>query len=466
MSRPRWGVTGVFALSGVCCALWSAALPTLIGHLHLSPGRMGTVLLLGGLGSILVMPLAGRLCDRLSSRAVVTVCAPVAALCLLAPATAGGYPALLAAGLLVGAGLGALDVSMNAQAVVVETAEGRPLMSGFHGVWSLGAVAGGAAVAAGLAAGLDLRVLLGAAGALCAVMFAGPLLLIRLPAGAAVAGGSGVAAVGSGATGHAEPSASRAAGRPPLASGLILMLGLLAMAGFITEGAGYSWAVLHATRDVHASPATASLVYAVFAAALTCSRLVGDRVRARLGSRRGIALAGATASAGYVLVLLASHLRTGGLAVEFAGWAVVGVGLATVVPTLFSAAGSGGEVGRALSRVTTLAYVGALAGPGLVGLLADRTSLTTALLLPAALALAIGLLGPSVVGRAAGDGPSPADHASTAQPTGTADLANTGPASTGPASTSPASTSPASTSPMSTDPASAAASPPVATSGP
>ncbi|MEZ0075318.1 MFS transporter [Planotetraspora sp. GP83] len=415
MSRPRWGVTGVFALSGVCCALWSATLPTLIGHLRLSPGRMGTVLLLTGLGSILVMPLVGRLCDRFSSRALVTVCAPAAALCLLAPATAGGYPALLAAGLLVGAGLGALDVSMNAQAVAVETAEGRPLMSGFHGVWSLGAVAGGAAVAAGLAAGLDLRVLLAAAGVLCAVLFAGPLPLLRVPAGAAVvggsvaAGGSDVAAGGGGATGHGESPASRAAGRAPLASALILLLGLLAMAGFITEGAGYSWAVLHATSDVHASPATASLVYAVFAAALTCSRLVGDRVRARLGSRRGIAAAGATASAGYVLVLLAPHLRAGGVAAEFAGWAVVGVGLATVVPTLFSAAGSGGgEVGRALSRVTTLAYVGALAGPGLVGLLADRTSLTTALLLPAALALAIGLLGPSVVGRAAGDGPSPA----------------------------------------------------------
>jgi len=405
MGRARWGVTGVFALSGVCCALWSAALPTLIGRLHLDPGRMGTVLLLAGLGSILVMPLVGRLCDRCSSRTVLLVCAPTAALCLLAPAGARGFPELLAAGLLVGAGLGALDVSMNAQAVFVETAAGRPLMSGFHGVWSVGAVVGGAVVAAGLGSGADLPVLLATAGLLCALLFAGPLLLTRVPA----ASGSAPAAGDSG-----RPLPDQAVARPPLSGQLIVLLGLLAMAGFISEGAGYSWAVLHATTEVHVHPATASLAYTDFAGAIACSRLLGDRWRSRLGPRKGIALAGAVAVLGYLLVLTAPRLAAAGPVADFAGWAVVGIGLATVVPTLFSAAGSGGgEVGRALSRVTAFAYVGLLCGPALVGLIADRTSLNVALLLPAALALTVALCGPAVIARVTGGGPAPGGSAAT-----------------------------------------------------
>ena len=345
---------------------------------------MGTVLLLTGLGSIMVMPIVGKLCDRCSNCSVLSVCAPAAALCLLTPAAARGYSDLLAAGLLVGAGLGALDVSMNAQAVLVERAAGRPLMSGFHGVWSLGAVAGGAAVAAGLGSGIGLRMLLCVAGPLCAVLFTGPLLLTRVPVGGAAV----------------EATPPNHADHHPLPGQLVTLLGLLAMAGFVCEGVGYSWAVLHATRDVHAPPATASLVYTAFVAALTCSRLVGDRVRAGLGARRGIALAGTTAGMGYFLVLMAPSLPTWGLVAEFAGWTVVGLGLATVVPTLISTAGSGtGEVGRALSQVTTLAYVGSLAGPALVGLVADQSSLTAALVLPAVLALAISVLGPPVMRR-------------------------------------------------------------------
>ena len=391
MSRQRSGVTGVFALSGVCCALWSATLPALVSHLGLSPGRMGTLLLAAGIGSLVAMPVTGRLADRLTARVVLTVCGPLAALCLLAPAWASGYLPLLAAAALVGLGLGALDMAMNAQAVVVERAAARPLMSRFHGVWSLGTVTGGAVVAAGMRGHADPRVLLTGVGALCAALLLVPLLLIRT----AAAPEPGALASSSG------PPEPNRPGPDPLPGRLVLLLGLLAMAGFISEGAGYSWAVLHVIRALRVTPATATVVYVIFTASITCSRLVGDRMRARLGASRGLAVAGLTASVGYVLVLLAPELPTGRLLTESAGWGVAGVGLATVVPTLISTAGSGGgELGRTLSRVTTFAYVGSLAGPALVGFLAERTSLTTALALPGALALAIGLLGPSVVRRA------------------------------------------------------------------
>ena len=394
MSSQRSGVTGVFALSGVCCALWSATLPALVSHLGLSPGRMGTLLLAAGIGSLVAMPLTGRLADRLTARVVLTVCGPLAALCLLAPAWANGYLPLLAAAALVGLGLGALDMAMNAQAVLVERAAARPLMSRFHGVWSLGTVTGGAVVAVGLRGDADPRVLLTGVGAVCAVLLVVPLLLIRTAASPRP--GAQASSPGPPAPGPTGPPG------PGLLPGrLVLLLGLLAMAGFISEGAGYSWAVLHVIRALRVTPATATVVYVVFTASITCSRLVGDRMRARLGASRGLAVAGLTASVGYLLVLLAPELPTGRLLTESAGWGVAGVGLATVVPTLISTAGSGGgELGRTLSRVTTFAYVGSLAGPALVGFLAERTSLTTALALPGALALTIGLVGPSVVRRA------------------------------------------------------------------
>jgi predicted MFS family arabinose efflux permease len=391
MSSQRSGVTGVFALSGVCCALWSATLPALVGRLGLGPGRMGTLLLAAGIGSLVAMPLIGRLTDRLTAGIVLTLCGSPAALCLLAPAWAFGYLPLLAAAALVGLGLGTLDMAMNAQAVVVEKAVGRPLMSRFHGVWSLGTVAGGLVVAVGMRGGTDPRVLLSAAGGLCAALFVVPLLLMRT----AAAPEPGALAGSSRLSGPDPP------GPAPLPGRLVLLLGLLAMAGFISEGSGYSWAVLHANRALRVTPASASVVYVIFTASITCSRLAGDRMRARLGTSKGLAVAGLTASAGYLLVLLAPELPSGRLLAESAGWGVAGAGLATIVPTLLTTAGSGGgDIGRTLSRVTTLAYVGSLSGPALVGFLAERSSLTTALALPGALALTVGLLGPPVARRA------------------------------------------------------------------
>jgi MFS family permease len=377
----------VFWLCGVICSLWSASLPALNARLHLGETRLGVALLMVGAGAMAIMPVTGRLCDRWTSRAVLRVGGPVTALTLIGPALAPGFPVLLVAAFVLGSGIGSLDVAMNTHAIAVEQRYGRPIMSAFHGLWSVGGVAGSAVIAAGLHLGAHAPALMtaGACAASLLLLLPGPLLLT---------GGGEPAARAS----RREPGACAAAAR----RGIVLLLGLVAAAGFLCEGAAYSWAPLHAIRELHADPATAALAYTVFAASLTAGRLVGDRIRRWLGPVRTIAVAGAIAVCGYLIVLLAPSLPAGGLPFDFAGWGVTGMGLATVVPGIFSAVGELDQaVGRAMSLVATCAYAGELGGPAVIGPVAGATSLRIALLVPTVLTVLITIVGPIAVRRAA-----------------------------------------------------------------
>ncbi|WP_176968910.1 MFS transporter [Amycolatopsis xylanica] len=373
----------VFWLCGLICAIWSASLPAINARLHLGEGRIGLVLLLTALGSMACMPVAGRLADAWSSRAVLRVIAPVAALALLGPALAPNFPILLVAAFALGGTLGSLDVAMNAQAVEVETRYGRSIMSTFHGVWSLGGVVGGLTITVGLHLHTSGTALMIGAGVVAAVLF-------LLPGKHLLTG-----------------KAPREDGEPVVSSGglptlTILLLGVVALAGFVSEGAGYSWASLHAEEMLNADPATASFAYTVFAAALTVTRLTADRLRSKVDPANWMRLAGSVAVLGYALVLVAPLLPGGRLAFGLAGWVVVAAGLATVVPAIFSAVGAGGaNVGKALSWVTTMAYAGQLGGPAVIGPLADVTSLGVAMLVPGLLAAVIAVAGPLAVRRTA-----------------------------------------------------------------
>jgi predicted MFS family arabinose efflux permease len=392
LRRARGATFAIFWLCGVIASLWSASLPSINNRLHLGETRLGFALLLVGAGAIAVMPTVGRMCDRYGSRRVLRLIAPLCPLPLLGPALAGSYPVLLASAFVLGAGGGGLDVAMNAHAIVVEQRYGRSIMSAFHGLWSVGGVTGSAVIAAGLRAGApDPALVIGGA--------IGVAALLAVPGPMLVAGGgtrpSGDAAAGDGA-------AARRAGSP-LRNPTVVLLGVVCLAGFMAEGAAYSWAPLHAIKELHVTPPVAALAYTIFAAALTTGRLTGDWLRRHVGMVRGMAWAGGVAAVGYLLVLLAPSLHASALACDYAGWAVAGFGLATVVPGIFTAVGSfGSGVGRALSLVATCGYAGELAGPALIGPLAAATSLRVALLVPGALTLVIAALGPVAVRRATG----------------------------------------------------------------
>jgi MFS family permease len=380
--HARLAVCWIFWLCGVICSLWSTSLPAINARLHLGETRLGIVLLFVAAGAIAVMPPAGRLCDRIGGRTVLRVGAPLSGLTLIGPALAPSFLSLLGLGFLLGVGIGSLDVAMNAHAIVVEQRYGRPIMASFHGLWSIGAVTGSVVIATGLRLGAgDPSLMIGGAFAVA--------LLLTLPSAWLLPPGQSSAP---------RPDGAQAA---HLDRSVVLLLGLIAMAGFMSEGAALNWAPLDAIRELRVSPATAALAYTIFTASLTTGRFTGDRLRRRLGSVRVIGLAGLVAGCGYLLVLLAPSLHRSGLAWDYAGWGVAGIGLATVVPGVFSAVGAGGAaVGRTLSTVTTCAYGGELAGPAIIGPLAGATSLRIALLVPVALAALIAVVGPIAVHRA------------------------------------------------------------------
>jgi hypothetical protein len=307
--RARLGVFGVFWLCGVICALWSAALPSVNARLGLGETRLGSVLLLTGIGAMAAMPAAGRLCDRWTSRPVTRVAATAAACALVGPSLAPTYASLLVTVVVFGASLGVLDVAMNVQAVEVEQRYHRPILSAFHGTWSLGGVVGGAVIAFGLHVGADIRVTMTGGTLAAAILFLGPGRLLLTGTGSA----------------PSEHDTNRTGTVVPLRRTLVLLLGLLALAAYIAEGAATDWAALHAGRVLHADSATAPLAYTIFAATMTVARLGGDRVHNRLGAKRTLRAAGLTTTAGYALVLLTPFLpadyRSRTPAGHWSGWA-------------------------------------------------------------------------------------------------------------------------------------------------
>ncbi|MFG1615061.1 MFS transporter [Nonomuraea wenchangensis] len=394
--RARVGVFGFFVFAGFVMGLWAAGLPSLNDRLDLGPRLLGTVLLLISGGALVSMLAAGPLVDRFGSRRVCWVAGPLSALALLGPALAPSYGTLAALAVVFGIGLGACEVAMNAHSVEVERAYGRPIISAFHGTWSLGGAAGGALTALFLRAGVDPQLVLVVAAVVVALLYlpAARLLLPSAPASPEAAPG--------------EPKGGTGGS---LTWGLIALLGLAAFAGHLSEGAAIDWAALHARWVLGTDPAAAPLAYTIFSVAMTTVRLLGDPIRARLGSVRTIQLAGLLATAGYALVLLSPLVPEGlRVACAWTGWALAGVGLATVVPVLFSAVGAAGErVGRALAMVTAFGYSGLLLGPAVLGYVADVASLPVALIIPAALAAVVTIAGaPAIRSLLRASPPAPA----------------------------------------------------------
>jgi MFS family permease len=360
------GVTATwYGLTGVLNALWGATLPATDVRLDLGEGGLGVLLTALAAGALVGMPVAGRLARRWPG--LLRVTGPAAALALTGPAVAPSAPLLVVSAVVLGVVFGALNVALSLRAVAVERALGTLIMATMHGTWTLGAVVGGAAVTAALHAGVGVD----------ALLIVGAVVLA---AAMATISSSPVEP-----TTRVEPASTA---RP----GLIVLLGVIGAAAFVTEGAATDWAGVHATRVLGADPAIASLVYTVFFAAMTVVRFVGDAVRTRLGGPVTIRLAGGVATAGYGLVLLSGALSSVGVAM--AGWVLAGAGMAMVWPIVVSALGAAG--GR-LSAVTMISYGGGLLGPSVIGFVAAGVTLPVALLIPAALALVVATVAPAVL---------------------------------------------------------------------
>jgi len=351
----------IFLVSGIGMAAWAPMVPYAKARLGLDDAQLGLMLLAFGGGSMASMPFVGWLSHRFGNRRVIVASGWLLCLALPVLALAPNVAVLTAALLYFGVMLGAVDVAMNAHAVEVERRDGRVLMSGFHGLFSLGGLAGAAGMSALLALGLPLPLAALAVSALLAAL----VLYLR---------GGLLPNVDGAAAGHAPF-------RMP--HGAVLLLGLLCFVSFMAEGSMLDWSAVF-LRDFRGfAPSTAGIGYACFSVAMALGRLTGDRLIQRIGPVWAVRVGAGLAATGFAL---AASVPWPGAAL--AGFVLVGLGASNIVPVMFSAAGRlpGSSPAIAIAAVTMLGYAGLLSGPALIGFISRLASL------PLALAVVAGLL--------------------------------------------------------------------------
>ncbi|KUH40780.1 MULTISPECIES: MFS transporter [Streptomyces] len=368
-----------FALNGFVMGAWIVHIPAVESRTGISHAMLGWLLLLLGAGAFVGMQLCGRLTDRVGARRVVPAGAVLCSAAVVLPALAVDAATLGAALFLLGFGNGCLDVSMNTHAVQVERGYGRPVMSAFHAVFSLGGVLAALVGARLVTWGWDLGVTLTAVAVtgLVVTLCATPALLgPPVPAGGG-ARSDGTASTGTAADGDGVRPAGRR--RTPRRVWALAVLALLLM---LCEGVANDWSVLHLEDVLGAPAATAAFAYGAFATAMTVGRLLTDRVAARTGPVFVVRYGASAAGVGLAVAALSPWV-----APALVGWAVFGLGLSGCVPQFFSAAGHADEdaAGAHVSRVAGLGYLGMLAGPAVIGPLTHLVPLNLALLLPVAL---------------------------------------------------------------------------------
>jgi len=343
-----------FFIAGFGGAVWAGLVPFAKTRTGLEAGGLGLLLLAFGIGSIVAMPLAGALAGKYGCRRVLVAASLL--VCIALPALASvSSPMLLAVALLVlGAGVGSVDCVVNIQAVIVERAAGRALMSGFHGLFSVGGIAGAAGCAGILSlGGTPVTV------SLAAIVFTAAMLAWAAPHFLAFGGNT------------AGPAFA-------LPHGVVLFIGILCFIVFLTEGAILDWSAVFLTFTRGADPAHAGFGYAAFATTMTIGRLGGDAIVRRV-SRTTIILAGALLAASGLLVAT----LVPSVVAAMAGFALVGAGCSNIVPVLYSAIGRQTLMPEsvAVPAVTTLGYAGILLGPASIGFIAHVASLPAAFLI-------------------------------------------------------------------------------------
>lgn len=361
-ARERIATRIAFFMAGFAVSAWAPLIPFARRKLALDDAQLGLMLLCLGIGSVLMMLLAGGLAARFGCRRTLLAAGTVICLCMPALMLAPSIPVLAAALAVFGASLGVLDVVMNLQAVIVERASGRAMMSGFHGMYSVGGIAGAGGVAGALALGASPLAAITSTAVLAA------LLLATARGGLLAQGGEGD-----------HPAFALPRGR-------VLLVGAVCFAMFLSEGAVLDWSAVFLSTVRHADPATAGLGYVAFAVTMTLGRLTGDRVVQALGAFRVVVCGALVAASGFALVVMAASPLAG-----LAGFALVGAGAANVVPVMFSAAGRQRDMPThlAVAAVTTMGYAGVLLGPAALGFVASLTSLAAALGLLVVLLVAV-----------------------------------------------------------------------------
>ena len=357
LRAARAAVFAVFGLNGFMLAMWVVHIPAFTDRTGVSNAALGGLILVLAAGALVGMQVAGPLADRFGSRAMTTAAALLLSVVVLGPGFAVSAAQLGVALAVFGFANGALDVSMNTQAVHVERDYGRPIMAAFHALFSCGGLVGSLFGALTLHWSWDVRTTLGIATAvgLAIVAVCAPRLL-----------------------GRVEPERDkREHGRGDWR--MVLALGVIAFALLLAEGVATDWSALQVREHLDTSESTAALAFGAFSVMMTIGRFTADRVSAAVGPVAVVRYGTLLGACGLALVVASAWVP-----LTLLGWALLGLGLSGGIPQIFTAAGnlSGGSPGVNMSRVFGMGYLGLLAGPAIIGGLTTLMPLTVALVVP------------------------------------------------------------------------------------
>jgi MFS family permease len=365
-SAERRAVGVTFAVNGAVTGTFAARLPWIADHLHLSSGMLGAVGLTSSIGALATMPFAAQFVHRYGPKAATRVLIAASSLALALPALAPNLLALAAVMLLFGALMGTADNAMNAQAVEAEQRLGKSIMSGLHGLWSVGVLAGALIGSLSAHAQIDPRLQFAAVGVVAAA--------VGVIASLWFAGGAPTGAA-------AEVDVPRFA----WPRGPLLLIGLVGFAAIFLEYAANNWSAVFMHWDLHTSQASAAIATAVFAGSMAAGRLCGDVVVRRIGAGVSVRACGILGVVGCALVAVSPDAVA-----ALAGFVLIGLGVSVVIPLVFSAAGrSGPSPAIGVAGVATVSYGAGMAAPSVMGGIADISSLRIAFAVAALLAVAV-----------------------------------------------------------------------------
>ncbi|WP_345258247.1 MFS transporter [Flaviaesturariibacter amylovorans] len=351
LRRMRLAVSLFYFGQGIAFASWASRIPDIKTKLGLSDAALGSTLLAIPCGQLLTMPVSGRLVTRWGSRRVISICAPLYVLALGNIGLAQTQWQLALALFLFGVIGNMCNISVNTQAVEAEQRFGRPIMSSFHGAWSIagfaGALVGGVMMRWGLPPYQHFYIV-------AVLIWINVALNYR----------------------HLVPGTASAKGekRPFFVKpeGVLVQLGLIGFCSMATEGCMFDWSGVYFRDIVHAPKEYIGLGYAAFMVMMATGRFLGDTLVQRLGRRRTLITSGLVVSAGMALSVALPTLVAATI-----GFMLVGIGVSSVVPSLYSVAGKATKMpaGMALAAVSSVSYLGFLSGPPLIGYISELSSL-------------------------------------------------------------------------------------------
>ncbi|MEU7577831.1 MFS transporter [Streptomyces sp. NPDC041068] len=361
LKRARIAVAAVFCVHGAVAGSFATRVPWIQEHADVSAGKLGLALAFPAIGASLAMPLASRISHRFGARNALRGLLAMWTLALVLPSLAPNLLTLCLALFVYGATSGMSDVAMNALGVETENRMKKSIMSGLHGMWSVGALIGSAAGTVAAHLGADAR--------LHHVLAAVALTTIGLVAV------QGVLDLQPEPEEEAPPRFSL----PPRSA---LLIGAVGFCAVFAEGASLDWSAVYLRDVLDTSAGVAAASTTGFTLTMAIARLAGDAVVNRFGAVRTVRVGGVLAALGGLLVVLAPHP-----VVAMAGFALMGLGIAVVVPLAFASAGrSGPNPSQAIAGVATITYTSSLIAPSAIGTLAEATSLVTSFALVTVLA--------------------------------------------------------------------------------